>query len=205
MQTVKRAFDICFSLFGLCLLLPLLLIIGFAIKLTTPGPIFFRGVRAGRFGTPFCILKFRSMVVGAERGALSTSKNDTRVTRLGGYLRRYKFDEIPQLWNVLVGEMSIVGPRPEMLEYTRLYTGEENLILTVRPGITDYASLRFNQLSEILGDQDPDSIYEEQVRPIKNALRIYYVQQLSFSSDMKLIVRTLTIVLSAGRWGACEW
>jgi lipopolysaccharide/colanic/teichoic acid biosynthesis glycosyltransferase len=188
----KRAFDFCLALLGLIILTPLLLLIGLLVKLTSRGPILYRGVRTGRYGQPFRIYKFRTMVQDAERrGGMSTARNDPRITRPGKFLRKYKLDELPQLLNVLKGEMSFVGPRPEMPEYTRLYQDEELLILTVRPGITDYASIEFVQLGELLGDEEPDRIYEEKVRPIKNALRVKYVKEQSFWNDIRLIVQTL--------------
>jgi lipopolysaccharide/colanic/teichoic acid biosynthesis glycosyltransferase len=188
----KRVFDITVALIGLILLWPMLLLIAVLIKLDSHGHVFYRGVRTGRYGTPFRIFKFRTMVPGAENlGGGSTGKGDPRVTRLGRVLRRYKLDELPQLLNVLSGDMSIVGPRPELPEYTRLYSGEEMLILNMRPGITDYASLEFIHLDDILGDERPDQIYEEQVKPIKNALRVKYVREQSFRGDLVIIARTL--------------
>jgi len=131
-------------------------------------------------------------------GGPSTGKDDPRVTRVGRFLRRYKLDELPQLLNVLRGEMSIVGPRPEVPQYTALYEGDELLILTVRPGITDYASVEFAQLSEVLGSDDPDRMYEERVRPIKNALRVKYVKEQSLVVDLKIIALTVARLLRVG-------
>lgn len=150
-------------------------------------------------GLPFRIFKFRTMVMNAEAiGGPSTGKDDPRVTRVGRFLRRYKLDELPQLLNVLRGEMSIVGPRPEVPQYTALYEGDELLILTVRPGITDYASVEFAQLSEVLGSDDPDRMYEERVRPIKNALRVKYVKEQSLVVDLKIIALTVARLLRVG-------
>lgn len=188
----KRTFDVVVASIGIALLWPLMLGIAIAIKLTSPGPVLYRGVRAGLHNRPFHIYKFRTMVVNAERvGGMSTAKNDPRITRIGGFLRRYKLDELPQLFNVLKGDMSFVGPRPEMLAYTNEYSGDELLILSVRPGITDLASIEFVNLGDILGDQEPDRVYEEQVRPIKNALRVRYVKEQSFLGDVWLILKTL--------------
>lgn len=195
---LKRVFDIVVSFCGLVLLAPLLIVIAFLIKLDSNGPVFYRGLRTGLHGKPFRIFKFRTMVRDAEQlGGGSTAKDDARVTRVGRVLRRHKLDELPQLLDVLRGEMSIVGPRPELPEYTRLYSGEEKLILTVRPGITDYASLEFIRLGEILGNEAPDRYYEEKVRPIKNALRVKYVKERSFFGDLKLIARTLARILTS--------
>jgi lipopolysaccharide/colanic/teichoic acid biosynthesis glycosyltransferase len=167
----KRFFDLILAALGLTVLWPVLVVIAVLVRFDSPGPVFYRGIRTGLYGRPFRIFKFRTMVVNAERlGGGSTGKDDPRVTRLGRTLRRYKLDELPQLLNVLTGDMSLVGPRPELPQYTNLYTDEEQLILTVRPGITDYASLEFINLGEILGNDSPDTVYEEQVRPTMNLL-----------------------------------
>lgn len=191
--TAKRFFDLFCALIGLLVLWPILLVVGFMIWLDSGLPIFYRGVRTGWYGRPFRIYKFRTMVQDAEQlGGPSTGKNDPRITRVGEFLRKYKLDELPQLINVLKGEMSIVGPRPEVPQYTYLYTGDEKLILTVRPGITDYASLQFIHLDQVLGDEMPDQIYEEQVRPIKNSLRVKYVKERTFWRDVGIIFKTVT-------------
>lgn len=188
----KRIIDLVFVTVGLVILSPLMLVIALLVVADSSRPIFYRGVRTGLNGIPFKIFKFRSMVPEAEQlGGLSTAKDDKRLTRVGRWLRKYKLDEMPQLLNVLKGEMSIVGPRPEMPEYTRLYSGEEKLILTVHPGITDLASLEFFRLSETLGEENPDEIYENQIRPIKNKLRVKYVKEQSFSGDMRIILQTM--------------
>ena len=138
-RVAKRAFDVVLSLVGLVLLSPLLAALGVGIKLNSPGPVFYRGLRAGRHGTPFRIFKFRSMVVNAEKiGGPSSSADDPRITRVGDLLRRYKLDELPQLLNVVKGEMSLVGPRPEVVQEVLLYTDEEKRLLDVRPGMTDW-------------------------------------------------------------------
>lgn len=188
---LKRAFDLTAASFGVLALSPVFVLIAILVKLDSRGPIFYRGRRTGRHGRMFRIYKFRSMRPDAEKvGGPSTGKEDFRVTRLGRFLRRYKMDELPQLFNVIAGDMSVVGPRPEVPEYTELYEGEERLILTVRPGLTDYASLRFFRLDEVLGSNDPDEVYETQVRPVKNALRVKYVREQSFRKDMLIILRT---------------
>ncbi len=188
----KRLFDIIFASLGALALAPVFIAIAAAIKLTSPGPVFYRGVRTGLRGRPFRIFKFRTMVVNAEKvGGPSTGKDDPRITSVGGFLRRYKLDELPQLFNVIGGEMSLVGPRPEVPQYTDEYMGEELLILTVRPGITDYASIKFSRLDEVLGSEEPDRVYEEKVRPVKNALRIKYVKEQSFWGDVSLIFATI--------------
>lgn len=187
----KRCFDIACALLGLLVLSPLLLAVALVITITSPGPVFYRGVRTGRQGKPFRIFKFRSMVVDAEKGPGSTAQQDPRITSIGHLLRRYKLDELPQLLNVLLGDMSLVGPRPELPRYTDQYQGEELLILTVRPGITDYSSIHFIQLGDVLGTDDPDRAFEEKVLPLKNRLRIQYVKDRSFLLDLRLIFRTI--------------
>lgn len=176
---------------GLVILSPLLAMVAISIRLDTPGPILYRGVRSGLNGRQFHVWKFRSMVVDSEATASSTAKNDPRVTRVGAWIRRWKIDEVPELINVLKGEMSLVGPRPEVPKYTAQYRGDEELILTVLPGITDYSSLRFIQLADVLGEGDPDELFERQVLHIKNQLRVQYVKERSFWVDLTLIVRTL--------------
>lgn len=193
----KRFFDIVISAIGLLLLAPLLLVVSIAVRVDSPGPVIYRAVRTGLHGRPFVMYKFRTMVKNADKiGGGSTGSKDPRITRVGHYLRRYKLDELPQLLNVLKGDMSLVGPRPELPMYTSLYKGEELLILTVRPGITDYASLQFRELSEVLGDQDPDIVYEERVMPIKNALRVKYVKEHSVWVDAKILMSTVARVIT---------
>lgn len=188
----KRILDIIMALIGLMIAAPAIIFIAIVVKSTSEGPIFYRGVRAGRFGKPFRIYKFRTMVINAEQcGGMSTAKDDPRITTIGKFLRSYKLDELPQLFNVLIGDMSFVGPRPEMVAYTDLYTDEEQLILSVRPGITDYASLEFIRLGDILGNDDPDRVYEEHIRPLKNALRVKYVREQHLWGDIMIILRTL--------------
>lgn len=196
----KRLFDIVASSVALTTLSPVLALVAIAIAISSPGPVFYRGVRTGRFGTPFRILKFRTMVVDAAKlGGPSTGKNDPRVTKIGRFLRRYKLDELPNLVCVLRGEMSIVGPRPEVPEYTSLYWGEERIILSVRPGITDLSSLRFINLAEHIGSTNVDETFEARVLPIKNELRVKYVKEWSFWGDMKIIARTLLKLFGLSR------
>lgn len=191
----KRTFDIAMSIGGLLVMSPALAVIALAVKLTSSGPIVYRGLRTGRGGKPFYILKFRSMVPGAEGlGGSTTGKNDPRVTPIGSLLRKLKLDELPQLVNVLKGEMSFVGPRPEVPEYTDKYTTEESRILSVRPGITDFASLEFNDLQEVVGAADPDEYFRQNVLAKKNQLRLKYVDQQSMGTDTKILLRTLAVV-----------
>jgi lipopolysaccharide/colanic/teichoic acid biosynthesis glycosyltransferase len=147
-------------------------------------------------GIPFRILKFRSMVMDAEqRGGFSTAMNDARLTVIGRFLRQYKLDELPQFWNVLRGDMSLVGPRPQVKYYTEKYRGEELCILTVRPGITDLASLCFHDMDATLGLGDVDSRYQNEIEPVKNLLRIRYVRKRSFLLDMKILFQTGLMLL----------
>lgn len=188
----KRAFDICCALLGLALLAPLLLVLALWIKLDSPGPVFFRQQRVGRQGRPFLIHKFRTMRVD-NAGPQITVGADPRITRSGAWLRRYKVDELPQLWDVLRGAMSLVGPRPEVPKYVALYPEElRRLVLSVRPGITDPASLRYRNESERLAAAaDPEREYIEVVMPAKLALAADYVREASLGGDLRLILSTL--------------
>ncbi len=199
---LKRIFDLILALFGLILLSPLLIVIAVVIKLDSEGPIFYRGVRTGKDGIPFKIYKFRTMVTNAEIiGGTSTAENDPRITRIGGILRKYKFDELPQLINVIKGDMSLVGPRPEVYEYTCMYDEEEQVILTVTPGITDYASIKFRNLNSILAaaSTDPDEYYRDVIRPQKNMLRVKYVKEQGFYTDLKILFRTIGVLLRSDK------
>jgi len=192
----KRIFDFTLALVLLLLFWPVLLVIAVVVALDSPGPVLYRGVRGGYRGKPFRIVKFRSMVVNAEDiGGGTTRLRDPRITRAGAWLRRHKLDELPQLFNVVMGDMSFVGPRPELLRYTEKYQGREKNILTVRPGITDLASLRFHSLDEWVGAGDADRTYEEQILEEKNALRIQYAETRSFGLDLKILWRTLITVI----------
>lgn len=170
-----------------------LLAIAALIKTGDRGPVFYRGERVGLDGKSFRIFKFRTMVINAERiGGSSTSDLDPRITAIGRFLRKYKLDELPQLINVLIGDMSLVGPRPEVKHYTDLYSDEEKRILTVRPGITDWASIWNSDEGAILaGAKDPDKAYMELIRPTKLRLQLKYVNEQSFLTDMKIILLTI--------------
>lgn len=194
---LKRLFDFLASIIGVTLLLPIFAVVALAIKLDSPGQVFYRGLRAGRHGQPFRIFKFRTMVMNAHNlGGPSSSADDPRITRVGDFLRRYKLDELPQLLNVLKGEMSLVGPRPEVVEEVALYTDEEKRLLGVRPGITDWASIRFRNEGEILrGSVDPHAAYREKIRPEKIRLGLEYVRRHSFMTDCKIILMTLKAIV----------
>jgi len=188
----KRAFDIVCAALGLALLAPLLLVLALWIKLDSPGPVFFRQQRVGRRGRPFLIHKFRTMRAD-NAGPQITVGADPRITRCGALLRRYKLDELPQLWDVLRGAMSLVGPRPEVPRYVALYPDDmRRLVLSVRPGITDPASLHYRNESERLAAAaDPEREYIEVVMPAKLALAADYVRQASLAGDLRLILSTL--------------
>ncbi len=174
-----------------------MIIIAILIKLEDGGPVFYRGKRMGRFGRLFKIFKFRSMVVNADKiGGPSTAGDDKRLTKVGKFLRKAKLDEIPQLINVLKGEMSFVGPRPEVEEYAKLYKGEEKDILNLRPGITDYASIWNSDEGSILaGAVDPEKVYLEEIRPKKVQLQLKYFKEKSFFTDIKIIFMTLAAIV----------
>jgi lipopolysaccharide/colanic/teichoic acid biosynthesis glycosyltransferase len=194
---MKRAFDLFFGGVGLVVLTPIFIGIAVLIKLDSFGPIFYRGVRVGQHGRLFRIFKFRTMRPDAElAGSTSTGKNDPRVTRVGRWLRPLKLDELPQLLNVVRGEMSIVGPRPEVEEHTSAYTEEEKVILSVLPGITDYASIRFFDLNDLVGSEDPRRVFIEKYRAEKNKLRVAYVRNRSFWTDFRIIFLTFARIVS---------
>ena len=194
---MKRALDLILSTFGLVLLAPTLLVLALMIVMETGAPVFYRGLRTGRYGKPFRIFKFRTMVVDAERlGSASTPGDDLRVTRVGDFLRRYKLDELPQLINVVRGEMSLVGPRPQVPWAVDRYTEDEKSILNALPGITDPASIRFRNEGEILrGSPDPDKDYFEKIHPEKMRLSLEYVRTQSFALDCKILWQTIAAVL----------
>jgi len=191
---VKRLFDIIFSLSGLILTSSLFLVIAVLIKLESPGPVFYRGVRVGRDGKLFRIFKFRTMVKNAEKmGGPSTAADDPRLLKIGKFLKKFQLDELPQLINVLKGEMSLVGPRPEVPFYVNMMSdGERKIILSVRSGMTDYASLWNFREGEILkGSADPEKAYVEKIRPEKIRLQMKYVKNRSFLLDLKIIIKTI--------------
>ena len=190
-HVVKRGLDL---LLALILLIPgMLLMIPLAawVKLDSKGPVLYRAVRGGYHNQPFRICKFRSMVVGADRTGGCTAKNDARVTRAGRLMRRLKLDELPQLFNILKGEMSFVGPRPELLLYTEQYTEEQQCILWVRPGVTDRSSIVYIAQDEIVGEEDPVGNFERLILPEKNRIRVEYAKTQSFGLDCRLLWETV--------------
>ena len=196
---MKRAVDLAIAVPGLIMVSPLLVVAAVAIQLDSPGPALYRGVRVGRNGREFRIVKLRSMVSGGEgAGSAVTSANDPRVTRVGHFLRRTKFDEVPQLWNVVRGDMSLVGPRPEHPDYVRLYTPEQRRVLTVRPGITSKTSLEFHDEERILAEHGGASAYADKLLPRKLSLDLEYVQRHSVAGDLGILARTFVFAVS--RW-----
>jgi len=192
-----RFCDIVFSFFGLLFFSPLFLIVAIWILIDDFGPVFYRQQRVGRNGKDFCLLKFRSMRIGADKMSLITIGNrDPRVTRSGFYIRKYKLDELPQLWNVLIGDMSLVGPRPEVRQYVDLYTPEQRKVLSVRPGITDYASIEYIDENSLLAQsENPDKTYIEEIIPAKIALNMRYINHQTFGEYCKIILKTFAKII----------
>lgn len=193
----KRAMDIVLSACALAILWPLLLLIALAIWIDDPGPVFYRQVRVGRNGKTFRIFKFRSMVMDADKKGLAiTVGRDSRITRVGVVLRKTKLDELAQLLNVLLGQMSFVGPRPEVPKYVELYTPYQRQVLLVRPGITDYASIAYRNENDLLaGASDPEAMYIEQIMPDKIELNMKYLREISPLADIRLILKTIVAVI----------
>ena len=192
-RTIKRLFDILASGIGIIILSPVLLIIALRIKSGSDGPVFFKQIRVGQDGKEFKILKFRTMVVDAEKmGRQITVGADNRITKVGGFLRKYKLDELPQLFNVFKGDMSLVGPRPEVPRYVDMYTEEQKKVLNVKPGITDLASIRYKDENELLGQaENPDEFYINTIMPDKLALNLEYINKSNVFYDIYIIIETI--------------
>lgn len=195
---MKRLFDVFASGLGLFFLSPLFLVLAIWIKLDSPGPVFYRQVRVGRGNKDFRIYKFRSMRVGADKqGLITVGGHDPRITRSGYFIRRYKLDEFPQLINVFVGDMSLVGPRPEVRKYVDMYTPDQLHVLDVRPGVTSLASIRYRNENELLDKaENPDKFYIDVIMQDKLAIDLEYVQNASFWYDVKLIFKTFWEIIS---------
>jgi lipopolysaccharide/colanic/teichoic acid biosynthesis glycosyltransferase len=209
----KRLTDVVVSLCAIIALAPVMIAVAVVVKCSSDGPVFYRGERVGRFGQTFRMLKFRSMVWNADAvGGFSTALDDPRLTKPGRFLREYKLDELPQFINVLLGDMSLVGPRPQVRYYTDRYKGHELEILSVRPGITDLATLHFHDMDSVLGVGDVDSRYQTDVEPVKNLMRIRYVRNRSYLLDLRILIETASQVfglfnitrLGVSRRGSCE-
>ena len=195
-RIIKRVIDIVLSGIMLLIISPFFLIITFAIAAQDGFPVFYRADRGGYRNKPFKICKYRSMVKNADKiGGGTTALNDPRITKVGNFLRKTKLDEIPQIGQVFIGKMSFIGPRPELLQYVNQYKGEEFDILQVRPGITDYSSVEFIKLDEIVGGDNADEMYEKYVLKKKNELRVKYAHTVSFKTDFTIFFRTVFAVL----------
>lgn len=194
---LKRCFDLLMSGLGLLVLSPLFVLMALWIKCDSKGPVFYRQTRVGRYGRDFRLFKFRSMRVGSDKkGLITVGGHDPRITRSGYFIRKYKLDELPQLINVFIGDMSLVGPRPEVRKYVDLYTPEQRHVLDVRPGITDPASIRYRNENELLGaDDDPERYYVDVILPDKLRLNLDYVAKHSFGHDLNIIFQTFAAIL----------
>jgi len=195
---IKRIFDIVFSISGLILLSPVLIVIAILIRFDSKGPVLYKQTRVGRNNKDFKLLKFRTMNPDSDsKGLLTVGGRDPRITKTGYYLRKFKLDEFPQLINVLYGEMSFVGPRPEVRKYVDLYTEDQKKVLDVSPGITDIASIKYKNENDLLEKaEDPEKYYIEKIMPDKIKLNLEYINERSFFKDFKVILRTLSAVIS---------
>jgi lipopolysaccharide/colanic/teichoic acid biosynthesis glycosyltransferase len=195
-KILKRIFDLLLALVLIIPLSPVYMILITLQFLTSGTPVFYRPFRGGYKNRPFRIFKFRTMVKNADKiGGGTTALNDPRITKFGNFLRKTKLDEIPQLFNIIKGNMSFIGPRPELLQYVEKYTDTEQFILKVRPGITDYSSIEFINLDEVVGTGDADRVYEEKILSLKNQLRLRYVNEISLITDMKIFIITVYRVI----------
>lgn len=188
-----RFFDFILSLVGLVVLAPIFIVLAIWIKIDSKGPVFYKQVRVGQNGIDFGLFKFRSMVVDADKkGLITVGGRDPRITRSGYFIRKYKLDELPQLINVLLGDMSLVGPRPEVRKYVKLYTDEQQKVLSVKPGITDYASIEYMDENEILGkSNDPEKTYIEEIMPEKIKYNMKYINNKNLFEYFKIILLTV--------------
>lgn len=195
---LKRLFDILGSSLGLLLLGPLFLCLAIAIKVDSSGPVFYLRIRIGRNQRSFSLFKFRSMAMGSDaKGLLTVGGRDSRITRVGYFIRKYKLDELPQLINVFKGEMSLVGPRPEVPRYVAMYSEDQLRVLSVRPGITDYASLKYFSENEMLAaSENPEKTYIEEIMPAKLKINLDYVDNRSIFTDIKIVLLTLAKILN---------
>jgi len=189
----KRLFDIVFSLLGIVILSPFLFIITFITLFTSAGGAFYKQIRVGKNGKEFQLFKFRTMRKGADKsGALTIGMKDSRITALGFYLRKYKLDELPQLFNILWGNMSFVGPRPEVPKYVALYDNEQRKVLKVKPGLTDYASIVYSEENKLLATaENPEEFYINKVMPAKLKLNLRYINEMNMVTDIKVILKTI--------------
>lgn len=194
---IKRLFDIFFSLIGLIILSIPFLIISVIISIDSKGGVFYKQVRVGKNGIDFNLLKFRSMAIDSDKaGLLTVGGRDNRITKIGYTLRKYKIDELPQLINVLFGDMSLVGPRPEVRKYVELYNSDQKRVLSVKPGITDYASIEYRNENELLGKaENPEELYINEIMPAKLKLNLKYIEEQGLGTDFKIIFRTIVKII----------
>lgn len=190
---MKRIFDLFFSFFGLVILSPFFIIIGLLIVIDSRGGFFYKQVRVGKDNKDFYLFKFRSMSTDADKkGLLTVGGRDNRITRMGYFIRKYKLDELPQLLNVFIGDMSLVGPRPEVRKYVDLYSEKQKKVLGVKPGITDYASIEYSNENELLGKaENPEQVYINEIMPAKLILNMKYIAEKSIITDLKIIFKTI--------------
>lgn len=193
----KRCFDIFLSFIGLITLSPVFILLSLIILLDSKGGVFYKQIRVGKNGVDFKLYKFRSMRIGSDaKGLLTVGGRDNRITRSGYIIRKYKLDELPQLINVLIGDMSLVGPRPEVRKYVNLYTNEQQKVLSVKPGITDYASIQYSNENDLLAKSaDPEKTYIEEIMPHKLVLNMRYINEIGVFTDIKIILKTIKKIL----------
>jgi lipopolysaccharide/colanic/teichoic acid biosynthesis glycosyltransferase len=194
---MTRILDIIFSLFGLIMLSPAFIILTILIKVDSQGPVFYKQIRVGKNGIDFKLFKFRSMNIGSDNTRLLTvGENDPRITRTGHFLRKLKIDELPQLFNVLLGEMSLVGPRPEVRKYVDLYTDKQRCVLNLKPGMTDFASIHYVNENRLLANsEDPEKLYIEKIMPEKIELNLKYINEPTISQYFKILYLTIISIL----------
>ncbi len=195
---LKRSFDLLFSVTGALVLFPLLILVSVWVGLDSAGGILYKQIRVGKNGKDFVLFKFRTMRTGSDKqGLLTIGGRDNRITRSGYFLRKYKLDELPQIFNVILGDMSLVGPRPEVRKYVDMYTSEQRAVLGVRPGITDYASIEYsNENERLAGSEDPEKMYVQEVMPAKLLLNLKYIREQGLVTDLKIIFLTLRKIIS---------
>lgn len=194
---IKRIFDIVFSFIGLVILLPFFIIMALLIIIDSRGGVFYKQARVGKNGINFYLFKFRSMRTGADKkGLLTVGGRDSRITRMGYFIRKYKIDELPQLLNVFLGDMSLVGPRPEVRKYVDLYNEKQKQVLSVKPGITDYASIEYSNENELLGKaENPEQVYIDEIMPKKLKLNLKYIDEQGIITDLKIIFKTVAKIV----------
>lgn len=195
---MKRLFDIIFSLIGIIILFPFFILFALLIIIDSGFPVFYLQKRVGKNGVDFSLFKFRTMKIDSDKkGLLTVGTKDSRITNAGYFLRKYKLDELPQLMNVMLGDMSLVGPRPEVRKYVELYSEEQKKVLAVMPGITDYASIEYSNENELIAkSENPEELYIKEIMPAKLNLNLKYIKEQSFATDIKIILKTIGKIIS---------